>query len=69
MVLDDYNYLTWESKRTGVYWEPAFRSGRERRVVADVPLTGPGRFALVVSNDFSLLTAKVAQVTGVATCL
>jgi len=68
MVLDDYNYLTWESKQSGVYWEPAFRSGRERRVVADVPLKGPGRFALVVTNDFSLLTAKVAEVTGQATC-
>ena len=65
-IFDDDNFRNWSAGgQAQTYWQ----SGRV--VVASitsVPLTGPGRFHLVISNVWSVLTPKSVQAQAAAQC-
>jgi hypothetical protein len=62
--LDDDNYRNWLAGATA----EGYPSGRKVVWSFSVPAGGPGKWHLIVSNEFSALTAKVVTVTASAAC-
>jgi hypothetical protein len=65
-IFEKPSFISWQSGVTSA--EPVFKSGRVRQTALDVPIRGPGEFIVVVSNKFSLLTAKDVQATIRVAC-
>jgi hypothetical protein len=55
-------YLNWKNNHQSKVY---FSTGRETAIPLNVNMTGGGKYALVVSNAFSLLTEKQVQIQGV----
>ncbi|MGH7617108.1 MAG: DUF4344 domain-containing metallopeptidase [Gemmatimonadaceae bacterium] len=66
MIFERPAFLSWQAKVASA--EPVFKSGHVRQTVLDVPIRGPGDFSIVVSNAFSMMTAKTAQATVRVAC-
>jgi hypothetical protein len=55
-------YLNWKNNHQSKVY---FSTGRETAIPLNVNMTGGGKYALVISNAFSLLTEKQVQIQGV----
>lgn len=62
LVMSEDDYTNW---RNGHEAKVRFQSGQKTAIPLDLDLTGPGRFAFVVSNTFSAFTAKTAEIKDV----
>lgn len=70
-VFDTYNYNNWVGgARMGAanLARPLFQSAQVAQLGTEIPIRGPGEFVVVVSNQFSLLTPKLARVSVAVTC-
>jgi hypothetical protein len=65
-VATEDDFLNWKNDHDArVYYQ----SGKKTAVTLDVPVSGAGKYVLVVSNAFSLLTSKTVQTKGLqVTC-
>ena len=55
-------YLNWKNNHQSKVY---FSTGRETAIPLNVNMTGGGKYALVISNAFSLFIAKEVQLQGV----
>ena len=60
-LLDESGFEQWHEEIRPL---ALFESGRTSFAALDVPLPGPGRYSLLLSNRFSLFTDKVVHVDG-----
>ncbi len=58
-LFDEEGYDQWHD---GIHPAALFESGRTSSVELEVPLPGPGQYALLLSNRFSLFTDKAVRV-------
>src|SRR4051794_19668653 len=66
LVMTQDDYLNWQTNHTA---DAIFQSGRKTAVTLDVPIEHEGKYVFVVSNGFSALSAKTAQMQRVkVTC-
>jgi len=62
MVLTEDQYINLANRHEV---RPIFRSGQQTAITLDVPLSGPGKYKVVVSNAFSTFTPKTIQTQDV----
>lgn len=66
LVLTEDGHANWSS---GLTTEPIYQSGRVAAQALKVQLPGPGRYAFVLDNSFSVVTAKTVQTQDIrVTC-
>lgn len=58
-VLDEDGFVNWKNGTAGY---AVFESGRTAATTLDIPLPGPGRYHMVLSNTFSVVSDKTVQV-------
>lgn len=58
-LLDEQGFEQWHEE---IHPVALFESGRSASTTLDVPLPGPGRYSLLLSNRFSLFTDKTVHV-------
>jgi hypothetical protein len=64
-LMDDDDFRNWGTDHTArAYWQ----TGKVAAATVDARVAGPGRFHLVVSNVFSLFSAKTVTVQVQAEC-
>jgi len=65
LIMDDDNFLNWKTSHNArVFWQ----TGKVAAATINTELSGPGTFHLVVSNVFSLMTAKTVTIQGSVNC-
>jgi hypothetical protein len=64
-LMGDDDFLNWKSKHEfKVLWQ----TEKVAAATINTPLSGPGRFHVVVSNVFSVVTEKTVTIQGVVDC-
>jgi hypothetical protein len=58
-LLDEDDHVNWHN---GIKPTPVYESGRTSATTVELPLPGEGRYHLLVSNRYSVFTAKTVQV-------
>lgn len=62
LVMTGDQFANWQNDHQAQVF---FSTGRETAIPLNVPMKGSGKYVLVVSNAFSLLTSKVVQTQAV----
>jgi hypothetical protein len=62
LVMTQDDYINWQNNHGG---DVIFQSGHKTAVTLDVPVEGEGDYVFVVSNGFSALSPKTAQIQRV----
>lgn len=64
-ITDDDNFINWKTHHPSrVVWQ----SEQLAAVSINVPMTGPGKYHFVVTNDFSMFTKKTVSVRAQVEC-
>ena len=64
-ITDDDDFLNWKTSHNA---RAVWQTEKVAAATVNATVSGPGKFHLVISNVFSLMTAKTVTVQGVVTC-